>query len=230
MEVVVTIEMVPSGTLEEEQKQEEEGRLAAIKSSLSDADLDKIIDDIGTLRAFQAAEDTPADRNTIPSLQLSDLKRTVTEYPTDVSENESESGITIPFMLKTVITNSCSASISNNIDRLLLILLHTTSIINIMNRCIPHNNSNHRINRSISSIISSSKCIISLLSFIVHNISNKVLWYSINSCFITTLSIITILSSSSSSSKITNPNLLSHPHITATALSQLGQLLQTTVM
>merc|ERR1719491_2651936 len=91
----VTIEMVPSGTMEEEQKKEEEDRLATIKSSLSDTDLDKIINDTTELRAFQAAEDSSEDRNTIPSLQLSDLKRTVTEYPTDVSEDESGSGITV---------------------------------------------------------------------------------------------------------------------------------------
>jgi len=91
----VTIEMVPSGTMESETIKEEEDRLATIKSSLSDTELDKIINDTTVLRAFQAAEDTSEDRNTIPSLDLSDLTRTVTEYPTDVTENESGSGITV---------------------------------------------------------------------------------------------------------------------------------------
>merc|ERR1740139_1367566 len=61
-----TVEMVPSITLEDEVKKEEEDRLANIKSSLSDDDLVKIIDDTTTLRASQAAEDSPEDRNTIP--------------------------------------------------------------------------------------------------------------------------------------------------------------------
>lgn len=90
-----TVEMVPSITLEDEVKKEEEDRLANIKSSLSDDDLVKIIDDTTTLRASQAAEDSPEDRNTIPSLQLSDLKRTVTEYPTAVSDNENGSGVSV---------------------------------------------------------------------------------------------------------------------------------------
>jgi len=91
----VTIEMVPSKTLEQEQLEEEEGRLAAIKESLSDADIEKIIQSTVDLKASQAAEDDPEDRATIPSLELSDLKREVTEYPIAVSENENESGIDV---------------------------------------------------------------------------------------------------------------------------------------
>lgn len=91
----VTVEMVPSSTLEDEVKKEEEDRLISIKESLSDDDLSKIIEDTSTLRASQATEDSPEDRNTIPSLQLSDLKRTVNEYPTAVTENENGSGVTV---------------------------------------------------------------------------------------------------------------------------------------
>jgi len=91
----VTVEMVPSDTLETEQKEEEESRLAAIKSSLTDTELDDIVKATTDLRTFQAAEDTPEDRATIPSLQLSDLKRTVTEYPNDVTLNEGGSGVTV---------------------------------------------------------------------------------------------------------------------------------------
>jgi Zn-dependent M16 (insulinase) family peptidase len=91
----VTIEMVPSKTLEQEQLEEEEGRLAAIKASLSDDDIEKIMQSTADLKASQAAEDDPEDRATIPSLELSDLKREVSEYPIDVSENENESGIDV---------------------------------------------------------------------------------------------------------------------------------------
>ena len=91
----VTIEMVPSKTLEQEQLEEEEGRLAAIKASLSDSEIDDIIQATADLKASQAAEDDPEDRATIPSLELSDLKREVTEYPIEVSENENESGVKV---------------------------------------------------------------------------------------------------------------------------------------
>lgn len=90
-----TVEMVPSKTLEEEQKLEEEGRLAAVKESLSDSQLDEIIESTKALKALQASEDTPEERATIPSLALEDIKKEVTEYPIEVSENENESGVTV---------------------------------------------------------------------------------------------------------------------------------------
>lgn len=89
----VTIEMVPSKTLEEEQLKEEQDRLAAIKASLSDSELDEVISKTTELKALQAAEDAPEDRATIPSLELADLKREVTEYP--IAQVESDSGATV---------------------------------------------------------------------------------------------------------------------------------------
>ncbi len=88
----VTIEMVPSKSLEAEQLKEEQDRLKAIKDSLTDNDLDQIIAKTTELKRLQAAEDSPEDRATIPSLELADLKREVTEYP--ISDFENESGIT----------------------------------------------------------------------------------------------------------------------------------------
>jgi hypothetical protein len=90
-----TIEMIPSTTLEQEQLKEEADRLATIKSSLSDDDLEDIIKKTSELKAFQAAEDPPEARSTIPSLELADLKREPTEYPNEVSTNESNSGVTV---------------------------------------------------------------------------------------------------------------------------------------
>jgi len=90
-----TIEMVPSKTLEEETVKEEEERLAKIKESLDDAELDKIIESTVALKALQASEDSPEDRATIPSLDLKDLKREVAEYPIEVTDNEGKSGITV---------------------------------------------------------------------------------------------------------------------------------------
>ncbi|KAL3816824.1 hypothetical protein ACHAXA_008687 [Cyclostephanos tholiformis] len=90
-----TVEMFPSKTLEEEQLTEEKERLAKIKASLSEEDLQGIIDKTAELKRLQAAEDSPEARATIPSLDLTDLKREVTEYPIRVTENESNSGVTV---------------------------------------------------------------------------------------------------------------------------------------
>jgi Predicted Zn-dependent peptidases, insulinase-like len=91
----VTLELAPSKSLESEELKEEQDRLAAIKSSLSDDELDEVIKKTVELKALQASEDSPEDRATIPSLELADLKREVTEYPIEVSDNESDSGVTV---------------------------------------------------------------------------------------------------------------------------------------
>lgn len=90
-----TIELAPSSTLEEEQLKEEQERLAAIKDSLSEQELQEIISKTNELKELQASEDTPEERATIPSLELNDLKRETDEYPIAVSENENDSGVTV---------------------------------------------------------------------------------------------------------------------------------------
>ena len=90
-----TVEMVPSKTLESELLEEEENRLATIKSEMSDEQLEQVISKTIELKKVQAADDSPEARATIPTLQLSDLKREVTEYPIVVSENEANSGVTV---------------------------------------------------------------------------------------------------------------------------------------
>jgi Zn-dependent M16 (insulinase) family peptidase len=115
-----TIEMVPSKTLESEQlkvsanwsvmqtvqykeahivflitEQEEVDRLVNIKSKLSDTQLEEIMETTKKLKELQAAEDTPEERATVPSLEIGDLKREVTEYPIAVTEDENNSGITV---------------------------------------------------------------------------------------------------------------------------------------
>jgi len=89
------VNMVPSKTLEEEEKKEEEERLQKIKDSLKDEDIEEIIKNTAALKEMQAADDTPESLATIPKLSLADLKREVTEYPIDVTENENDSGVTV---------------------------------------------------------------------------------------------------------------------------------------
>eukprot|EP00934_Nitzschia_sp_Nitz4_P007392 Nitzschia sp. Nitz4//scaffold3_size479765//55688//59203//NITZ4_000022-RA/size479765-processed-gene-0.48-mRNA-1//1//CDS//3329550524//7382//frame0 len=90
-----TTEMVPSRTLEAEELKEEEERLAKIKEGLSDEQISQIIDTTNKLKELQASEDTPEQRATIPTLELQDIKREVTEYPIAVSDNENNSGVTV---------------------------------------------------------------------------------------------------------------------------------------
>lgn len=90
-----TIEMVPSKTHESELLKEEQERLEKIKASLSDEEIDNIIDTTKKLKELQASEDSPEARATIPKLTLGDLKRESTEYPIEVTENENDSGITV---------------------------------------------------------------------------------------------------------------------------------------
>jgi len=89
------IEMIPSKTLEAKLVKEEEDRLAALKSAMKDEDLARVIDSTTVLKKLQATEDSPEDVATIPKLALGDLKREVTEYPIDISENEANSGVTV---------------------------------------------------------------------------------------------------------------------------------------
>ena len=61
---------------------------------MSEDDLISIIDKTVELKKLQGSEDPPEARATIPSLELEDLKREVTEYPIEVTENAADSGIT----------------------------------------------------------------------------------------------------------------------------------------
>jgi len=90
-----TIEMKPSKTYEAELLKEEQDELQKIKESMSDEDIEKVIETTNKLKELQAAEDSPEDRATIPALELGDLKREVTEYPIDVSKNENDSGVSV---------------------------------------------------------------------------------------------------------------------------------------
>jgi len=90
-----TVELAPSKTMEKEVLKEEQDRLAAIKATLSEEELSEIVAKTAELKKLQAQEDSAEARATIPSLELSDLKRESTEYPIAVTENENESGVTV---------------------------------------------------------------------------------------------------------------------------------------
>ena len=52
---------------------EEAAELAEAKASMSDADLQRVLDDVATLRDQQEAEDTPEAKATLPRLRVSDI-------------------------------------------------------------------------------------------------------------------------------------------------------------
>jgi Zn-dependent M16 (insulinase) family peptidase len=62
---------------------------------LTDEDLNEVIRKTKKLKELQSAEDSPEARATIPSLELKDLKREVTEYPIAITKNENDSGVTV---------------------------------------------------------------------------------------------------------------------------------------
>lgn len=90
-----TVQLKPSKSMEEDIVKEEKERLAAIKSKMSEEELESVQNTAEELKKLQAAEDTPESRATIPSLKLSDLKRETTEYPISVKENDYDSGVTV---------------------------------------------------------------------------------------------------------------------------------------
>jgi len=90
-----TIEMKPSKTYEADLLKEEQDELQKIKDSMSDSDIEKVIETTNKLKELQAAEDSPEDRATIPALELGDLKREVAEYPIEVTKDENETGVTV---------------------------------------------------------------------------------------------------------------------------------------
>jgi presequence protease len=90
-----TVELAPSKTLEQEILKDEESRLAAIKSKMSDEELEDVVRKTIELKKLQSREDPPEARATIPQLELSDLKRETTEYPIVVTKNEGGSGVTV---------------------------------------------------------------------------------------------------------------------------------------
>ena len=78
-----TIKMTPDTTLEAKQQQEEEEKLAKVKASMSDADLEAVIQATKKLKEAQAAEDSAEARQSIPRLSKDDLEREQKEIPID---------------------------------------------------------------------------------------------------------------------------------------------------
>ena len=91
----VTVEMRPVEGLDAKQEQEEVSRLADVKSSLSEAELLKIVEDTKVLKAAQLAEDSEEAKASIPRLTLDDIDPRATELPISVVADGKDGGVTV---------------------------------------------------------------------------------------------------------------------------------------
>lgn len=73
--------MTPSKTIAAEQAKAEEERVASFRNSLSDEELEKIVEKNKKLIAHQTAEDTPEQLATLPKLSVNDVGDKITEMP-----------------------------------------------------------------------------------------------------------------------------------------------------
>lgn len=85
-----------SPELNKNKKEEEiiKNKLNEYKNSLDQKEVEKIIKDAKSLVEFQMGEDTKEDKDTIPSLDLKDIKESVTHIPKEITEDD---GVTYIF-------------------------------------------------------------------------------------------------------------------------------------
>eukprot|EP00592_Proboscia_alata_P005342 CAMPEP_0194370248 /NCGR_PEP_ID=MMETSP0174-20130528/18511_1 /TAXON_ID=216777 /ORGANISM="Proboscia alata, Strain PI-D3" /LENGTH=1169 /DNA_ID=CAMNT_0039147563 /DNA_START=170 /DNA_END=3679 /DNA_ORIENTATION=- len=90
----VSVELYPSSTYEEEQHGDEQKRLRDFAEKLSDSELRTVKQKSMELKTIQSTEDSPDAMATIPTLSITDLNPTNTEYPISVQENYNDEHIT----------------------------------------------------------------------------------------------------------------------------------------
>ncbi len=78
----------PSNTLGEQKRENERKKLQAIAEKWSQDDRKDLVELNRNLQTWQASEDTPEQKATLPALHLEDLKKEPTEYPLRTSEYE----------------------------------------------------------------------------------------------------------------------------------------------
>lgn len=74
--------------IENPESNPEAERLAAVKASLSESDIQKIVDEVAELRRIQEASDTPEALATLPRLQLEDIGDLRTDPSYELLENK----------------------------------------------------------------------------------------------------------------------------------------------
>ena len=81
-----TVFVRPDAAQSEREEAEEATRLAEVRRTLSDADMERIAAEAAQLKKRQEAPDDPADLAKIPSLSLGDLDRKIRKIPADRTE------------------------------------------------------------------------------------------------------------------------------------------------
>ena len=78
--------MTPSRTIAAKQAQAEADRIEAYRKTLSDAELEALVEKNRRLVAYQQSENTPEEIATLPKLEISDVGDDITEMPCEVKE------------------------------------------------------------------------------------------------------------------------------------------------
>jgi presequence protease len=89
----VAVQLVPDEALEETQLESEKQALEKVKASMTEAQLQEVIQTTASLRAAQAAEDPPEAKETIPRLSLDDIDPLPKEIPEEVHHVLGSNGI-----------------------------------------------------------------------------------------------------------------------------------------
>ena len=78
--------MTPSRTIAAKQAQAEADRIEAYRKTLSDAELEALVEKNRRLVAYQQSENTPEEIATLPKLEITDVGDDITEMPCEVKE------------------------------------------------------------------------------------------------------------------------------------------------
>lgn len=89
----VTVELRPDSTLGEVIEKEELSRLDSVRSTMTEKDLTTVVDSTIELKERQETPDSPEALSCIPSLQPSDIPKTITTIPTSIET--STDGVTM---------------------------------------------------------------------------------------------------------------------------------------
>jgi Zn-dependent M16 (insulinase) family peptidase len=95
-----TVHLLPDAEEGQRRQAAEDARLAAAKAAMSPADLQRVIETAAELERRQEAADTPEALDTIPSLSLADIEKTIKTIPISVQK----SGVT-PVLYHDLFTN-----------------------------------------------------------------------------------------------------------------------------
>lgn len=81
----VTVELKPDASLAEEIEKNEQERLEKLRASLSPVELEALAKETEVLKVKQETPDPPEALSCVPTLQLSDIPKTITKVPTTIT-------------------------------------------------------------------------------------------------------------------------------------------------